>query len=148
MKRAVIYVVTAVIVVFGVSAAVTPLRQRARQLVADLKIINADTGDVMSGATYQRFAARREGVAAMRTALLALAAAESTYVADSGGRTTTSWFVGRYAFTNDKSNIGPSMQILRDRWVATIGNVHTTISCTITAMLDTVIWRYHAGGQR
>jgi len=66
MKRGILYVVAAVIVLFGVSAAVTPLRQRARQLAADLKIINADTGDVMSSATYQRFAARREAVTTMR----------------------------------------------------------------------------------
>jgi hypothetical protein len=99
----------------------------------------------MASATYQRFAARREAVATMRAALLGLAAAESMYVADSGSRTTTSWFIGRYAFVNDKSNVGPTMQILRDRWVATIGNVHTTMTCTITAMLDTATWRYHAG---
>jgi hypothetical protein len=145
MKRVILYVVAAAIVVAGLGAAVTRLREPTRQLAADLKVISADSGDVMASATYQRFAARREGVAAMRAALLGLAAAESTYVSDSGGRTTTSWFIGRYAFANDKSNVGPSMQILRDRWVATIGNVHTTMTCRITAMLDTVTWRYHAG---
>ena len=145
MKRVILYVMAAVIVVAGLGAAVTRLRQPARELAADLKIINADTGDVMSSANYQRFAARPEAVATMRAALLGLAAAESMYVADSGGRTTTSWFIGRYAFVNDKSNVGPTMQILRDRWVATIGNVHTTMTCTITAMLDTATWRYHAG---
>jgi hypothetical protein len=145
MKRVILYVMAAVIVLAGLGAAVTRLRQPARELAADLKIINADTGDVMSSANYQRFAARREAVATMRAALLGLAAAESMYVADSGGRTTTSWFIGRYAFVNDKSNVGPTMQILRDRWVATIGNVHTTMTCTITAMLDTATWRYHAG---
>ena len=145
MKRVILYVMAAVIVLAGLGAAVTRLRQPARELAADLKIINADTGDVMSSANYQRFAARREAVATMRAALLGLAAAESMYVADSGGRTTTSWFIGRYAFVNDKSNVGPTMQILRDRWIATIGNVHTTMTCTITAMLDTATWRYHAG---
>ncbi len=74
MKRAIIYVGAAGIVVFGVSAAVTPLRQRARQIAADLKIISADTGDVMASATYQRFARRREAVASMQAALLQVAA--------------------------------------------------------------------------
>lgn len=143
MKRGIIYVVATVIVVAGVAAAVTPVRQRVRQIAADLKIINADTGDVMSSATYQRFAARREAVAAMRAGLLGLAAAESTFVADSGR--TTSSFIGRYAFVNDKSNLGPSIEIMRDRWVAKTGNIHTDMSCTLTAMLDTTTWRYHAG---
>jgi len=143
MKRGIIYLVAAVILVAGVGAAVTRLRQPARQLAADLKIINADSGEVMSSATYQRFGARRDAVAAMRADLRGLAAAESTFVADSG-RTTTSWFMGRYAFVNDKSNVGPTMQILRDRWVATIGNVHTSMTCTITAMLDTATGHYHA----
>jgi hypothetical protein len=144
MKRGILYVVAAVIVVFGVSAAVTPLRQRARQLAADLRLIRADTGDVMASATYQRFATRREAVAAMRAALLGLAAAESTFVADSG-RPTTGLFSGRYAFANDKSNLGPSIEIQRDGWVAKTGNIHTSMSCTLTAMLDTTTWRYHAG---
>jgi len=139
-----IYAVAALIVIVAVSAAVPPLRQRARQLAADFKIINADTGDVMSSATYQRFAARREAVAAMRNALLGMATAESTFVADSG-RPTTRWFMGRYAFVNDKSNVGPSIEIQRDRWVAKVGNIHTSMSCTLTAMLDTTTWRYHAG---
>jgi len=144
MKRGILYVVAAVIVLFGVSAAVTPLRQRARQLAADLKIISADTVDVMSSATYQRFAARREAVAAMKAALRSIATAESAFVADSG-RPTVAWFQGRYGFVNDKSNLGPSIEIQRDRWVAKTGNIHTDMSCTLTAMLDTTTWRYHAG---
>jgi len=143
MKRVILYVMAAVIVVAGLGAAVTRLRQPARELAADLKIINADTGDVMSSSTYQRFAARREAVAAMRAGLLGLAAAESTFVADSGR--TTSSFIGRYAFVNDKSNLGPSIEMMRDRWVAKTGNIHTDMSCTLTAMLDTTTWRYHAG---
>src|SRR6266852_4056292 len=143
MKRVILYVMGAVIVVAGLSAAVTRLRQPARELAADLKIINADTGDVKSSATYQRFAARREAVAAMRAGLLGLATAESTYLADSGR--TTSSFIGRYAYPNDKSNLGPSIEIMRDRWVAKTGNIHTDMSCTLTAMLDTTTWRYHAG---
>ena len=114
MKRVILYVMAAVIVVAGLGAAVTRLRQPARQLAADLKIINADTGDVMSSATYQRFAARREAVAAMKAALRSIAAAESAFVADSG-RPTVAWFQGRYGFVNDKSNLGPSIEIQRDR---------------------------------
>jgi len=40
---------------------------------------------------------------------------------------------GRYAFVNDKSNLGPIYRIHRDRWVAKTGNLHSSISCTLTA---------------
>src|SRR2546423_8508555 len=109
MKRGILYFVAMVIVVAGVSAAITPVRQRARRIAADLKIINADTGDVMASATYQRFAARRQAVAVMKAALQRVAAAESMFIADSGRPTTS--FIGRYAFANDKSNLGPSIEI-------------------------------------
>jgi hypothetical protein len=148
MKRTIIYVVAAVIVVFAASAAVRPLRQRAREVAADLKLISADTGDVMASATYQRFAARREAVARMKATLKSIAAAESVFIADSGRPTTS--FIGRYAFVNDKSNFGPFVEIHRDRWVAKTGNIHSSISCTLTAMVDpatfdSIIWRYQVG---
>lgn len=143
MKQGTVYLVVAATIVAGVLMAATPLRHRVRELAADLKIINADTGDVMASATYQRFQARREGIAAMRSALLAMAAAESTFVADSGRPTSS--FLGRYAFRNDRYNLGPTIEIQRDRWIARTGNSHTSIQCTLTAMLDTVTWRYHPG---
>jgi len=143
MKRTIIYVVTAVVVIGGLAAVVPRLRQRARQVAANLKIIGADTGDVMASATYQRFAARRQAVAVMKATLKSVAVAESTFVADSGRPTTSFW--GRYAFVNDKSNFGPFVEIQRDRWVAKTGNNHTTMSCTLTAMLETTTGRYHAG---
>ena len=150
MTRGIIYVVAAVLVIGGLAAAVPPLRQRARELAADLKIISADTVDVMSSAVYRRFAARRQGVAAMKAALKSIAAAESAFVADSGRPTPGYRLEGRYAFVNDKSNFGPFLEIQRDRWVAKVGNNNTTMSCTLTAMLDTttlasIKWRYHAG---
>jgi len=150
MTRGIIYVVAAVLVIGGLAAAVPPLRQRARELAADLKIISADTVDVMSSAVYRRFAARRQGVAAMKAALKSIAAAESAFVADSGRPTPGYRLEGRYAFVNDKSNFGPFVEIQRDRWVAKVGNNNTTMSCTLTAMLDTttlasIKWRYHAG---
>ena len=150
MKRAIIYVVVAAVFVVGLGAAVMRLRQPARQIAADIKVITADTGDVMASATYQRFAARREGVAAMRAMLLSVAAAESAFVADSGRPTPMLMGEGRYAFVNDKSNIGPYIEIHRDRWVAKTGNIHSSISCTLTAMqdsttLDSIRARYHAG---
>ena len=150
MTRGIIYVVAAVLVIGGLAAAVPPLRQRARELAADLKIISADTVDVMSSAVYRRFAARRQGVAAMKAALKSIAAAESAFVADSGRPTPGYRLEGRYAFVNDKSNFGPFIEIQRDRWVAKVGNNNTTMSCTLTAMLDTttlasIKWRYHAG---
>src|SRR5256885_12621388 len=118
MKRGIVYFVAAVILVFGASAAVRSLRQRAQQVAADLKLIKADTDDVMASATYQRFAARREGVATMRAMLLSVAGAESAFVADSGRPTAMLMTEGRYAFVNDKSNLGPYIEIHRDRWVA------------------------------
>jgi len=150
MTRGIIYVVAAVLVIGGLAAAVPPLRQRARELAADLKINSADTVDVMSSAVYRRFAARRQGVAAMKAALKSIAAAESAFVADSGRPTPGYRLEGRYAFVNDKSNFGPFIEIQRDRWVAKVGNNNTTMSCTLTAMLDTttlasIKWRYHAG---
>jgi hypothetical protein len=147
MKRVILYVLAAVIVVAGLGAAVPPLRQRARQLAADLKIINADTGDVMASATYQRFARRREAVASMRAALLQVAVIESTFVADSG-RPTVSLFE-RYV-PKDQYLLGPSVTIQRDRWVATVSHRNTTMSCKLTAMVDpmtfdSITWRYHVG---
>lgn len=148
MKRGIIYVVAAVLVVAGIVAVVSRLRQRAPEIAADLKMMNADSDDVMASATYQRFAARREAVAIMKTALKNLAAAESLFVADSGRPTTA--FIDRYAFANDRSNLGPSIEIQRDRWIAKTGNIHSTISCTLTAMLDStttdpITWFYRAG---
>ena len=144
MKRAIIYVVAAGIVVFGVSAAVTPLRQRARQIAADLRLINADTGDVMASATYQRFAVRREAVHDMQAALLQVAHAESVWVADSGRPTT---FLTLRDIAIDPNKVRVSVWILRDRWVATAGSYvgNTTMSCMITAKLDTLTWHYHPG---
>ncbi|HXO86818.1 MAG TPA: hypothetical protein VN803_14950, partial [Gemmatimonadales bacterium] len=139
----IVYGVVAAMIVAGVLLAATPLRHRVRELAADLEIINADTGDVMAGATYQRFKARRDAIATMHSALLAMAAAESAFVADSGRPTNT--FLGPYAFPNDRSNLGPTIEIQRDRWIARIGNTHTTMQCTLTAMLDTVTERYHPG---
>jgi hypothetical protein len=152
MKRAIIYVVVAAVVLVGLGAAVVRLRQRAQQLAADLKIIDADTGDVMASATYQRFATRREAVVAMKQALLEVASIESVFVADSGRPIT--WLPpGGVKF--DPTKIGVSIWLLRDRWVATAqtyGNF-STMTCMITAMvdsttLDSIRWRYHAGAPR
>src|SRR6266850_2912426 len=143
MKRTIIFVVAAVVLV-GLAAATKSLRQRVSETAGDLKLINGDTGDV-SSAAYQRFARRREGVAAMKAALKSIAASESAFVADSGRPTPAYRLQGRYAFVNDKSNFGPFLEIQRDRWVAKVGNNYTTMSCSLTAMLDTTTWRYHAG---
>ena len=148
MKRAIIFVVAAVVLV-GLAAATRSLRQRVSETAADLKTISADTGDV-SSATYQRFARRRQGVAAMKAALKSIAAAESAFVADSGRPTPAYRLEGRYAFANDKSNFGPFIEIQRDRWVAKVGNNYTTMSCSLTAMLDSTMldsikWYYRAG---
>jgi len=133
------YVVAALVVVTGVALGVARLRERARGVAADINLIRSDTGDVMASATYQRFAARREGVAAMKAALKSIATAESAFVADSGRPAPGYRLQGRYAFVNDKSNVGPFVAIQRDRWVAKVGNDHSTVSCTLTAMLDSTI---------
>jgi len=148
MKRTIIFVVAAVVLV-GLAAATKSLRQRVSETAGDLKLINGDTGDV-SSAAYQRFARRRQGVAAMKAALKSIAAAESAFVADSGRPTPAYRLQGRYAFVNDKSNFGPFLEIQRDRWVAKVGNNYTTMSCSLTAMLDSTMldsikWYYHAG---
>src|SRR5258707_6698475 len=147
MKRTIIFVVAAVVLA-GLAAATRSLRQRVSETAADLKLIRGDTGDVMASATYQRFAARRQAVAIMKAALKRLAAAESTFVADSGRPTTS--FMGRYGLVKDPSTLGPSVESQRNRWVAKTGNMHSSISCTLTAMLDSTIvdsikWYYHAG---
>jgi hypothetical protein len=144
MKRWIVSGVAAAAVAVGIVVAARPFARRAHELQADLKTLRGDTGDVMASATYQRFAARRGGVAAMHAALRSVASAESVFVADSG-RPTTLFLEDRYHFTNDKSNLGPTIEIQRDRWVAKIGNIHTDIECSLTAMLDTVSWRYHPG---
>jgi len=138
------YVGAAILAVAAVLA-VKPLRQRAHDIAANLKLISADTGDVMASATYQRFAVRREAVATMKATLKSVAAAESALVADSGRPTAMLRTEGRYAFVTDKSNFGPFIYLQRDRWVAKTGNNHTTMSCMLTAMLDTTTGRYHAG---
>ena len=152
MKRAIVYVVVAAVFLVGLGAAVVRLRQPARQITGDIKTITADTGDVMSSATYQRFAARREAVVAMKQALLEVASIESVSVADSG-RPITGLPPGGVKF--DPAKIGVSIWVLRDRWVATAqtyGNF-STMTCMITAMvdsttLDSIRWRYHAGAPR
>src|SRR6266850_1407709 len=148
MKRTIIFVVAAVVLV-GLAAATKSLRQRVSETAGDLKLINGDTGDV-SSAAYQRFARRRQGVAAMKAALKSIAASESAFVADSGRPTPAYRLQGRYAFVNDKSNFGPFLEIQRDRWVAKVGNNYTTMSCSLTAMLDSTMldsikWYYRAG---
>ncbi len=146
MKRAIIFVVAAVVLV-GLAAATRSLRQRVSETAADLKLINGDTGDVMASATYQRFARRREAVASMQAALLQVGAIESTFVADSG-RPTVSLF-GRYV-SKDRYLLGPSVTIQRDRWVATVSHQNATMSCSLTAMVDpttfdSITWRYQVG---
>jgi len=143
MTRTITYAGIGTLVVIGVVFAARPVQRRFNELRSEQALISGDTGDVMASATYQRFKARREAIAAMRSALRAMAAAESTFVADSGRPTSSFW--GRYAFPNDRYNLGPTIEIQRDRWIARTGNSHTSIQCTLTAMLDTVTWRYHPG---
>jgi len=148
MKRGILYGVVVAILLAGAATAYAPIRQRVRTVAANLKIINADTGDVMYTATYQRFAVRREAVASMKGDLLSLAAAESAFVADSGRPTTNP--PRSYWSSKDRDNYA-WIRIERDRWVAKMTNLHTSMSCSITAMVDTMTmvdtmpWRYHAG---
>jgi len=139
--------VAAAILAAAAVLAVKPLRQRAHDIAANLRLISADTGDVMASATYQRFAVRREAVASMKTDLLSLAAAESAFVADSGRPITN--LRPPFWSPKDRNNYA-WVRIERDRWVAKMTNLHTSISCSITAMVDpmtvdSITWRYHAG---
>lgn len=143
MKRAVISIVLVAGITVGVLLAARPLTRRFGEIRSDLATARSDTGEVMASATYQRFKARREALVTMRAGLRALAAAESTFFADSGRPTTS--FIDRYAFANDRSNLGPTIEVQRDRWIARTGNLHTTMQCTLTAMLDTVTGQYHPG---
>ncbi|SRR6266545_677322 len=139
MKRWIPYGVAAAVVVTVVLLAARPFTQRVNALQSDLDKINADTGDVMASATYQRFAARREAVAAMRYALLAVARAESIWMADSGRPTSV---LRSRDLPNVRSDVRVTIQFLRDRWVATAA-ANTTMTCSLTAMLDTVRLQYH-----
>lgn len=142
MKRGLLAALVVLVVVAGVLLAVPRLRQRAHDVASDLKLIQGDTGDVMASANYQRYAARREAVENMRAGLRSIAAVESAFVADSGRPTSTLLPEGRYAFTTDPANL-ISIEVKRDRWVAQARNTHTSMSCSVTAMLDTTTWRYH-----
>ena len=143
MKRVLPYGIIAALIVAAVVSFGPSLRQRFGELHSDVSKIRGDTGDVMASATYQRFAARREAVGAMREALARIAAAESAFVADSGR--PTSVFLDKYRFANDPANLGPTIEIQRDGWVARVQNNHTTITCTLTAMFDTLSGQYHPG---
>ncbi len=144
MGRSIMYAVAALIVVTGVALGVARLRERARRVAADINLIRSDTGDLMASATYQRFAMRRGAVHDMQAALLQVAHAESVWVADSG-RPTTVLTLREIAI--DPNRVWVSISILRDRWVATAGSYvgNTTMSCMITAKLDTLTWHYHSG---
>lgn len=146
MKRG-ITVGFAVLVIVAVAVVAGPrLRQRAREVASNMKLAQDEGGDVMASATYQRFATRRKAVEQMRAALRTIALAESAFVADSGHPTSIFLPDTRYAFTIDPPTL-VSIEIERDRWVAQARNNRTSMSCSLTAMLDTAgpSWRYHPG---
>ena len=146
MKRGIVWVLAALLVVAGLVVAALRLRERAHEVASNVKAILGDTGDIMASATYQRYATRRKAVEQMRAALHTMATAESAFVADSGHPTSVFLPDTRYAFTIDPATM-VSIEIQRDRWVAQARNNHTSMSCSLTAMLDTTgpSWRYHAG---
>ena len=122
----------AVVLVSAIAvAAFRPLRKRARDLAADLKLISADTGDVMASATYQRFQARREAIIAMRQDLRKLVSAESAFIADSARPTTV--LLPPYGFAVARGNLGPTIQIKPDRWIGTMTSNSTTMMCQVTS---------------
>lgn len=143
MKRLLIYGLVVGLIAAAVFDFTPALRRRFSVLQSDVTKIRGDTGDVMASATYQRFAARREAVGVMREALVSMAAAESAFVADSGH--PTSVFLEKYRFPNHPDNLGPTIEIQRDRWIARVQNNHTTITCSLTAMFDTVTNQYDPG---
>ena len=145
MKRVIVYGALGVFIFVAATTMIAPVRDRVRGIATDVKLISADTGDVMASASYQRYALRRKAVEGMRTALRKLVVAESAFVADSG-RPTVNFWQGRYGFAIDPAN-QIYVNIQRDRWVAQARNNHTSMSCSLTALLDTTTEpiRYHAG---
>jgi len=144
MKRVLLYGLVVALFAAAVFSFTPSLRQRFGQLRSDVATIRGDTGDVMASATYQRFANRREAVSAMKAALLEVAQIESLWIADSG-RPTTTLPPGGVRF--DSNRIRVSIWLLRDRWVATAGSYqfNVTMTCMITAMLDSATERYAPG---
>jgi len=144
MKRVILYIVLGALVVAGLVAAFRPLRQRAGQVATYLRVMSGDTGDVMSSANYQRFASRREAVLAMKAALLDVARVESLAVANSG-RPVTTFLATDVTF--DPNKVSVWISLWRDRWVAAAASnrFNSTMTCMITAMLDTVTSRYQPG---
>lgn len=146
MRRALLYTMLAVVVLAGLATAYRPARDRVRQIATNLKLIRGDTGDVMASATYQRYAVRRQAVDSMRAALLDLVAVESAFVADSG-RPLTRFTSGYYGYVYRPAT-DVYVTIQRDRWVAQARNRHTSLSCSLTAMvIDTsaTVWTYRPG---
>jgi hypothetical protein len=138
MNRMFLYALIAAVVVVGMVFGAGPIRRRFNELRSNRALISGDTGDVMSGATYQRFKASREAIAAIREDLRRIAQAESAFIADSGRPTTN---LAGYA-NQGRGNIGPTIQIMQDRWIGSMTNSHTTAQCQVIGLLDT------AGRQR
>ena len=143
MKRFIPYLVLGALVVAGVLLAARPLQERFNEWRGDYELIGGDTGDVMASATYQRFQARREAIIAMRQDLRRLVSAESAFIADSGHPTTV--LLPPYGFAAGRGNIGPTIQITRDRWIGTMTNTSTTMMCQVTSLYDTIRERYGPG---
>lgn len=108
---------------------------RAR-LSETVRMITAEPESVPSGALYQRFRLRRDGVALMRSDLLRLVAAESAFTVDSGRPTA---FPPVTYFVPAKDNVGPVIRLTPNGWWATIQNLHTAITCAVAVGPDTTI---------
>jgi hypothetical protein len=120
-----------------------PRCKQTKEFRAELDKVRADTGDVMSSASYQRYQARREAVFAMQEELRSFARAESAFVADSGR--PAAFLPPAYGFRKGEGNVGPYIRIEPNGWSAMITNSRTSMRCTLFASLDTVSNTYHPG---
>jgi len=143
MRRVVIYGAVGVAVATALVLFAEPARTRFNTLRSTVATIAGDTGDVMSGASYQRFQARREAVATMQADLRALARAESAYIADSGRPTVNP--PAEYWRGPSARNVGPFIRIERDGWRAMMTNSRTPMRCVLFARFDTVTNTYNPG---
>lgn len=140
MKRVLPYGIVAAIIAAAVFSFGPSVRQRFDELHSDLSNIRGDTGDVMSGASYQRFQARREAVARMQADLRAVARAESTYMADSGRPTVN--LPAEYWRGPSAGNNGPFLRIERDGFRAMMMHTRFTMRCVLFAPFDTLTNTY------
>ena len=117
------------------SRSVSPVA-RLRDDIAAVRQGLADASDSLSdGALYQRHKAVHDAIQTMRSDLLRLVAAESAFTADSGR--PTSFPMPPYWTGPSLGVVGPTIQITRNGWWATVTNTRAAIACAVVVGPDT-----------